>query len=350
MKRLALLTYCSSTGLAYQGLSYYKHLHPSKTMLVDLSQYNHMPLNPEWYPDAWRMVHGFPTDQDCDEFLQDVDVLLVAETPLNYYLFKRAKELGIRTCLVFNYEFLDYLLPNAYRTDHFVIPDILAAPSTWHIDQVRRLPGAHVEELPLPVDLDELPQRELSHARHFFHIAGRPAIHDRAGTLDFIAAVKLAHHLMPEATFTLYLQQPTPEIRAAMDQAPMINRVWNVPNVADLYAEGEVMVMPRRYGGQSLPVNEAIGCGIPVLMTDCPPNSDWLPKDWLIPVKPNPQKFMTRTMIDIYSVQTQALAQRLLDLYRDDSRVQAMHEQAKEIAQRRSWEALKPRYEEVLGL
>lgn len=349
MSRLGLLAYATDTGLGVQTRSYYKHLNPSKTMVVDLSQYNHMPLHSEWYSDTWRFVRGFPTDRDCDDFLEDVDVLLVAETPLNYYLFKRARELGVKTCLAYNYEFLDFLLPNAFRTDRFVLPDILAAPTSWHIDDVHRLPGANVQELPVPIDLADLPKRTITQARQFFHVAGRPAVHDRNGTLDFIAAVKLGYHLMPDAQFTIYMQQPTPDIKQALVGAP-IEAKWNVANPADLYREGDILVLPRRYGGLCLPANEAVGSGIPVLMPDISPNNDWLPKDWLVPVKPGREQFMARTPIDLYSVQVHALAQKMVDLYRHDDQAQRVHEQAKEIAQGLSWEALKPRYEEVLGL
>lgn len=347
MSRLAILTYMSDTGLGVQCRAYAKHLNPSKVMVVDLSQFNHMPLHPEWYPEAWRTVRGFPTNQDCDEFLEDVDVLLIAETPLSYRLFETAKKRGIKTCLAYNYEFLDQLHPALKNKP---LPDILAAPTSWHIENVRHLAGANVVELPVPIDLEELPSRQITQARHFFHVAGRPAVKDRNGTLFFIASVKLAARLMPDARFTLYLQQPTPEIRQALATAPMIERRWNVPNPADMYLEGDIHVLPRRYGGLCLSLNESIGSGIPVLMTDVSPNSDWLPKEWLIPVKPQHERFMTRTLIDVHSVQVPALAQRMIDLYRNPDLVQRMHEQAKILAQQRSWETLKPRYEEVLGL
>src|SRR6202035_4449776 len=101
MTKLGLLTYATSTGLGYQTKSLHDHLKPSKTMLVDLSQYNHMPLDPTWYK-APITTHGFPTDYEIDQFLDGLDVVFVCETPLNYYLFKRARELGIKTILQYN--------------------------------------------------------------------------------------------------------------------------------------------------------------------------------------------------------------------------------------------------------
>jgi hypothetical protein len=41
------------------------------------------------------------------------------------------------------------------------------------------------------------------------------------------------------------------------------------------------MVLPRRYGGLCLPMNEALLSGLPVLMTNMEPNNNILPKEWL---------------------------------------------------------------------
>jgi len=52
-----------------------------------------------------------------------------------------------------------------------------------------------------------------------------------------------------------------------------------------LYDDADVLVMPRRYGGLSLPVQEAMAAGLAVVMTDCDPN----PATWPIcPVSSRP--------------------------------------------------------------
>ena len=43
----------------------------------------------------------------------------------------------------------------------------------------------------------------------------------------------------------------------------------------DLYDGCSILVMPRRYGGLCLPVQEAMARGMAVVMTDCPPNRRW---------------------------------------------------------------------------
>lgn len=345
MSRLGLLAYATDTGLGIQTRALYKHLKPARTMLVDLSAYNHMPIHDDWYHFDLR-TNGFPTNAEVDSFLAGLDVVMVCETPLNYYLFDRARQLGIKTVLQYNYEFLDYMTPAERRSPQLPRPDVLAAPTSWNMTTVQRLAGVRVEPLPLPIDLPELPRRSVSTARQFFHVAGRPAIHDRNGTLDFIAAARFAAPRMPEAEFIVYCQQPTPDIERALERSP-VRLVGHVDEPADMYRTGDVLVLPRRYGGLCLPVQEAVGCGIPVLMPRISPNDAWMPSEWLVQAR-HAGNFTTRCSIEVYSIYVQALAWRLVDLYRKPEEVQVMHEQAKQLAQLMSWDTLLPRYEEVL--
>jgi glycosyltransferase involved in cell wall biosynthesis len=347
--RLGLLAFATDTGLGIQTRAIYRHLKPAKTMLVDLSALNHMPVHDDWYDYAVR-TNGFPTNAEVDQFLDGLDVVFYCETPLNFYLIERARQLGIKTVLQYNYEFLDYLTPAEQRLPQLPRPDVFAAPTQWNIAAVQQMAGAHaVEPLPVPIDLDELPRRSITRARCFFHIAGRPAIHDRNGTLDFIQAARLAAPHMPEAEFVIYCQQPTLEMGRALVGSP-VKVKGPVPEPADMYRGGDVLVLPRRYGGLCLPAQEAVGCGIPVLMPNISPNDTWLPAGCLIQVKQTFQEFQPRGLVRVFSINEHALAWRMIGLYQDDAEVARLHTQANELAERMSWQALKPRYEEVLGL
>lgn len=345
MNRLGLMAFATDTGLGIQTRALYKHLKPAKTMLVDLSQFNHMPVHEDWY-DATVRTDGIPTHPEIDSFLKDLDVVMVCETPLNYYLFERAEQLGIKTYLQANPEFFDY-----FNRPWLPRPSAVVPPSLWMMQQMQdAVSGTPVDHLPVPIDSAELPQRTITRARHFFHVAGRPAIHDRNGTLDFITAVKLAAGRMPDAQFTLFMQQPSDDIKEALAGAPAIKRVWNVHDPSDMYQEGDVLVLPRRYGGLCLPAQEAAGCGIPVLMPDISPNNQWLPSEWLIRAVARVDQFQARRTIDMHNVNLVDLADRMVALYYSDGAVLAMSKQAQQIAGQMSWETLLPRYQEVLGL
>ena len=48
-----------------------------------------------------------------------------------------------------------------------------------------------------------------------------------------------------------------------------------------MYKDGEVMILPRRYGGLCLPLWEALASGMPVLMPNISPNDKVLSEEWL---------------------------------------------------------------------
>jgi hypothetical protein len=68
-----------------------------------------------------------------------------------------------------------------------------------------------------------------------------------------------------------------------------------LPNYLDQYKDGDVLVIPRKYGGLCLPMQEALAHGIPVIMPDIEPNDYRVAETtgWSKPTKTN--SFMTRT-------------------------------------------------------
>jgi glycosyltransferase involved in cell wall biosynthesis len=67
------------------------------------------------------------------------------------------------------------------------------------------------------------------------------------------------------------------------------------------------MVLPRRYAGLCLPMNEALMSGLPVFMTDISPNNSVLPSEWLVESE-KIDKLMTRMTLDVYEANPKRLA------------------------------------------
>lgn len=308
--KLGLVCVASDTGLGYQTRDLYKHLKPAKTLLVDISGLNGKPIHRGWYPDA-QYVSGFPNRGDINVFLEGLDVVLTVETPYNYYLFERAKELGVKTVNIYNYEFLDQL-----AKPWLPYPDVLAAPTKWHYEDVERIAkkaGIKHIFLQCPVDTDEF-KYEPRTGKRFIHIAGVPAAHDRNGT----EIVREANALGAGIEIIEYQPGMTRQ---------------------EIYSRGDVLVLPRRYGGNCLPLWEALASGMGVIMPDVSPNKDYLPDEWLVPAKKT-SEFMPRTVIDIYSVEPKDL-------------VKAVNEFAHQpltayMVSLLSWEVWKPKYIEAL--
>lgn len=324
---LGIIAYSTNTGLGVQSYGYYKYLRPAKTLVVDLSEFNNMPQHPEWYPDG-IFCKGFPTIQVIDEFLNGLTHVLMAETPLNQYLVLEATRRGIKTIIQPNYEFCDWLI-----NPGLPIPSVFALPSLWNLPKYKDLPVAH---LPVPVDGEVLEQRTIKQAKRFFHIAGRVAVHDRNGTLDFIAAARLAKTPEPDLEFRIYLQGHNAAIERSAAAAG-VEIVRDTTEYSDLYSWGDIMVLPRRYGGLCLPAQEAVYCGIPTLMPNVDPNNRWMPEAWMLRVKMHKGEFISRTKITIHSVDIASLAQRMLDISRRPSWVQEQNIKALQMAEQLDW-------------
>lgn len=337
--RLGILAYSSPTGLGYQTYGLYKHLKPKKVLVADLSSFNQMPVDHAKYKRA-RVTNGIPNTRDIDWLLTGVDAVFVCETPLNYDLFKEANKRGVVTILQPNFEFNDYL-----QNVSLPKPTVFALPSLWNINRMDRRLFPNITHLPVPID--QMPQRDLKQARVFFHIGGLTAAGDRNGTDIFIAAVRLAKQYMPDARFILYAQRVEPErIQAARTLG--IEIVKEVADSADLYKDGDVLVLPRRYGGLCLPAQEAIGCGIPVIMPKIDPNTRWMPGDWLTAVGPRTTTLKTRTQIMVFQPSPRAVAIKMIDWYKRDDLFRKAHLKAQEIGSGLSWEARKVQYETLI--
>lgn len=344
--RLGLLVYATTTGLGYQTKSFYDNLNPTKTLLVDLSQYNGMPLNHGWYPNA-RYCSGFPKTEDIEWFTTDIDVILECETPLNYGLHKIASDKNVKVVQLYNREFLDY-----FRNPQWAKPALLASPTSWCLEEVQQLNIAPTEILRQPIDLSVIPYREISHLETFVHIVGRPTVHDRNGTVAFLEA---ANFLGSKFKYKIYYQEPQDERAKEFFQPvkDVMNRfdglaevVVDCPDNKAMYESGEVLVLPRRYGGLCLPMLEALSAGMPVIMPDISPNGDLLPKEWLCEASFG-FTYKAHTDWDIYDVNVMSLA-NTMRRFEEDSEMQWGNRHALKLARSQSWETLKPVWEQRL--
>lgn len=355
--KLGLIARSDNTGLGAQTWEFYKHMHPVKTMVIDIGKLNGNAQHPERYPDG-IFIKGFPTNADVDRFLEGLDVVFLAEAVYNFYLYTRAKELGIKVANQYNYEFFDWIVNPLLPT-----PDMFIAPSKWHYDTINAwCSDNNIKHtyLHCPVNRELLPKRKITQARIFLHVAGKSAAFDRNGTDNVIDA---SLYLKTDAKILIHFQgnqglphQATNTIEGYKrrlfnhgNPAKVIFQVEELENYADIYAKGDVMILPRRYGGNCLPLNEALSVGMPVIMPDISPNNQFLPPNWLLPAT-KINEFTPRTVIDIYDVSPVALAAKIDQFYTmSESAMWFENIKADDLAQTISWQALKPEYERVLG-
>lgn len=341
--RLGLIARCDHRGLGQQCRSVFRALKPAKTMVVNCGSLKPLELHPEYFPGATFINGRVPNDEDCKHFLNGLDVVYSAETfyPRHHEqpaLTRLAPEFGVKTVCHLNFEFLNQ------REQ----PTLWAAPSKWHWDEIPE-PKTF---LPVPVESDRFHPKTPNKATNFLCVVGRPALYDRAGVADLLLALE---SVRSEITMTITCQEK--DHVPSLIKTTGINLPDNVTlrviesdfaNFWDLYSGQDVLISPRRWGGLSLPHQEACAAGLPVISTAVSPNIDWLPNDWLVPSTKAGSFQRPHAMIDLYTVDHLALAAKIGQFANNPVFYREAAERAAGIGKELSWEQLKPAYEKVL--
>lgn len=345
--RLGLIARADSRGLGVQCKSIHDNLHPAKTLVVDCPSAKPLPLRRDWYPDA-TWIHGLPTHADFRSWLDGLDAVYTAETAYSHCFWDEAERAGTRTILAVNPEFLD-------RHDR---PTLWAAPSMWRYDQ---LPEPKVF-LPVPISgcestLDThfgeyAAYRPAAYApaSRFVHVVGRPAVFDRNGTEDLLAALQyVTAHIAVTVTCQEpgYVENLLHRFRIP-GNVELVVKSGDAQHNTDLYRGQDVLLMPRRFGGLCLPVNEALGFGMPVVMPRISPNDSWLPPDWLVCAAQAGSFTVKQNLVDFYSVDHRVLATKIDQFATDSGFYLKAEQEALELRESLSWENLRGEYERVL--
>lgn len=337
---LGLIAYAEDTGLGSQTKDYFDLLAPAKTMVLDRSVSGRpaRPCYPERFPGS-MIVQGLPTYNETEEFLKGLDVVLMAETSPTQNLLRRAKELGIKTVIVTNWEYF-----HNFQKPSLLLPDLLMPGTLWHFED---LPGPKAY-VPYPIKT-MIPEFK-DHARNFVHVAGKPISPDRNGTETVLKALQYITSNVKVTIFcqdSAYIDEIITQNDIKVPQNVQLLTPTPVKNTSQLYVDQDVLLLPRRFGGLCLPVNEAIGYGLPVIMPDIKPNNQWLPSSWLIPARKIDERKMA-AMIDVHEADAEALAHMIDKIRNGQALYWRMSQQVRSLQYQYSWKSLKPKYIETL--
>jgi hypothetical protein len=342
--RLGIIARSDNTGLGNQTRELVKMLNPHRILLIDSRSFNGNTQHPEWY--AGQQVirsKGFPRGTEISAFLREVDVVLSCETFYSTNFANYARNKNAKTILQYNYEFLE----NVSKVDA-PLPDIFLAPSLWNLDKMIQLFGDKtiIKHLPPPTDADLFARvREnnmFKNHNRLLHIGGKKAARDRNGTETVIEMLKYS-----KEDYELVIKTQTPLDIKCNDPRLTID-TGNPENKEDLYDGYDAMVLPRRYAGLCLPMNEALISGIPVFMTNLMPNSAVLPPEWLVKAEKIDQ-FRAKSIIDVYAGDPKQLA-KIVDNYMKMKNRGDIKKEALSIGlENFSAESLKPKYLELLN-
>lgn len=241
--RLGVIARADDTGLGHQTREFVRHMNPDRVLVIDLTQANakfgkFTVMHPQWYPKAWAVVQ-FPLSAEViDRFVRDLDVIFTVECPYNHYLYEAAHREGCKVVKQPNYEFLELL-----RNDRLPKPDLLIPPTDWHVPEMQRL-GIPIEVIPCPIATDRFSPEVKRTAKRFLHLAGHKTYMDRNGT-EIVK--RAADHV-------------TAKVEIVIKETIEPCEYW------ELYDGYDVLLLPRRYGGLSLQIQEASAAGlVPVI-------------------------------------------------------------------------------------
>lgn len=339
-KRLGLVARSDNTGLGYQSKALADMLKPDKVLLIDSTPFKEIAQHPEWYKDYDVITSdGIPGFREYENFLNGVDVMLTAETPYCYEAWNWCKIAGIKSFCQPNWELFDGLvqhnMPHPYQ---YLIP------SYWHLKEFEeQFNGIYLPPPTITEDFAKAREANLKRTgkKRFVHIAGNMAIYDRngwAGLRDALAETN--------ADFELVVYSQT-EITGIVDDRIKYH-IYDIENREELYTNFDALILPRRYGGLCLPMNEALTAGLPVIMPDISPNNQVLPQKWLLEAYES-ASFEGRSHIEVYSVR--GLGQKIEDICNlSDEAMVAWKNEAIDIAYNNySPEVLRSRYETILS-
>lgn len=324
--RLGIIARCDNTGLGNQTRELVKMLNPDKILLIDSSFFNNNKQHPEWYKDynVIKTLRGMPRTKEIMSFLENIDVVISCETFYYVDLIKIAKQKNIKTILQYNYELFGNMIYPEWE-----LPDILLSPSIWNMDIVNERFGSKTKliHLPPPTDtslFDNTRQNNLSKThKRILHVGGKKAAKDRNGTDTVVEMLKYS-----KADYELVITTQTPLEFNTKDSRLNLNKT-NVENREDLYNNFDAMILPRRYAGLCLPMNEALISGLPVFMTDISPNNQILPREWLVESN-KIGDFRTKSMVNIYEANAEKLA-NLVDDYVENKNIYESKQRAIDI-------------------
>lgn len=333
--RLGVIGRGDRRGLAIQTTELARALDATAVLGLDMG-----PLSP--YPCDWSDYRQSTltvcqldqlTPETMRGWLDGLQVIASAETTYRPWVTVLCREMGVRTVVVSNPEFSAHVL----AADWAPRPDVIAVPTPW---EMNRTPGAVL--LPHGVNRDRLPFRRRTGAKTFLFVQGHSAAQDRQGI-----------RIMSEAL--THVTEPMRVVIRAQRAVGLSHRPArcvdlevigeDLPHYWSLYEDADVLISPRRYGGQHLPMMEALSTGMPVLVPDASPQNQILPPEMLLNATTWRHIRTTSGEFPMHDVDPRVLAGAMDSLVRNPQVVARLSDAANEIAERQSWPNLLPTYD-----
>ena len=279
-------------GLAAQTGEMARHVSPAKILLVDLGERGRGPTDRHRYDNYGaevRVCEGIPKHADWQWLLTGVDCIYTAEATYDDSLARRCADRDVELVIHAN--------PELWRDSSRGPTTRVYLPTAW---EARRVKDASV--LPVPVARDRLPFRQRTEAGTFLFPAG-PAMKDRNGYSILMASLR---HLRVNAKLVVSPWHRE-KVQRHSGYVNVEHRV-GTPDYWTVYDDADVLVLPRRYGGLSLPIQEAASAGLAIVTLDLDPYRSFVHSAGLVGVT-RPEKVpMKGGVFDVWGANPKELA------------------------------------------
>lgn len=329
MKRLGLLARADQGGIAAQCWQFANRMKPDKILVCHTDHKTRGLADPSIYDKLSsniRTCRAAPRPRDAEWFTDGVDTVFTVECWYGQEIPLRAQHKGVKTVVQGNPE----------MTGGGEMTDVMLAPTTWRLDA---LPGQPIV-LPFPTDLELLPRRVLPERIQTLYHVHSSAMCDRNGTeLLLEACGRLPHEL------NLLIRGGDPHI----EHRGLVTVHWlgHFDGMFyDHWPQGiDAMVLPRRFGGLCLPIQEAASLGLPIITLDVEPQRRWLPLQSLVPSRTDHQEAMRGGVFDVATCSPDSLAAVIGRLVTEPDFAPRVADKAYEWAQSICWESLDEHYD-----
>lgn len=308
-----------NSGLGNLCWEFYRHGLIDKAIIIDDLKHDQIFFDRYKCP---KTISKIPIPKDDMEWLlKDIDTLLIFETPYEWSLLDKARKRGIKIVFMPMHEF-----PPKDIADVWLCPSDLEMELPVTGKKIR---------INVPVDRDRIVWRERERAISFIHNAGGGGILGRNGTNELINSLKHT-----DSDFDLTIRSQVNKYSVNDSRVTVLHE--NVKNYWDLYRYGDVFILPDKFAGLSLPLQEAYASGMLVVTTNRHPLNTWLPKDVLI----EPESIATAGNFDMAIIDPVNIAEAIDKVYNMD--IREYSRKGKEWGDNNSWEKLLPKYKKIL--
>lgn len=319
--KIGIIGRADNCGLGILTQEFYEHLKPTKTILLFNKKYKHYL---DRFPEGECIGKTEFSDDKVKKFLTGLDLVIAFESPYNWNTFDIAREMGVKSVLIPMYEYLKVDTPK---------PDLYICPSLLDFDLIE---GNKVF-LNIPVNRKKLIRRKPFRVKTFLFNAGHGGKYNRNLTQKVISAMQL---VKSDVKLIVNTQKDID-----YEESPKVEVRWKDEyDYKDLYSRGDVFLFPQRFCGLSMPIQEAMSVGLPVVTTDIYPLNVYIPQKLLIKTSKMPPIKVYR-LIDTYDTTKKDIAAKIEEIAQMSSEELGRYSDLMdEYAENISWRKMLPKY------